>query len=685
MRRRRIILCAVYALMLSFALCLTNMAPAFADTGLETSSSVDNQDFNLILLIDRSGSMKTTDRSRLVQDAAKLFVDLCDEGRDSHIAVMSFDTEVENSGFIPLSDETQREQLKGYIDDISYDDGGTDIGLALLRAVDYILEESAPSRKKLIVLFTDGYTQDLIDKTEESSELQLREAIEKACENDCVIFTVGTNYNGSMKEHGRVALEGLRDYQIASGATNAPEDLLTIIDAMDQDGMKAVAAEFEKIYATIGNRIIHEGNLTIESPCIAEANIIISAPDGVSEVVLTAPSGNEAEIPLDGSEMELDGARIVFKAGKAYQLVKIIEPIPTGTWLLHVADEQHEPILNYTWMLTTKAEIKLTLKQKTEHSVLLIVEPENIEAKNIPDFLASLTEKTVLVKKTGDEGNGIEYELNAADGASALTVSIPVEPACGYEVSVHISDGYFIRNCAGSIETPNTWVPLEEEGSSFGTIYVWNWFTNSFDLSDLVRVDVQGCESVAGGDQLAKFELSGTTLKVHTLSAGSEKIRVESVLNNGNRIELTGNLKVLNPIYPIIGAGLLLLALVALIVKKSQKRVLRGTYFQQFNVCLEDEAQYTLPEVQIPHCKEFTLYDLLRSYYHDLMVPNWAKILDQKVLNKRSPYYREMKKIKFHVCRDEQSFMIGNSMHRRHKTQYDWSSEDESLSVSFRY
>ena len=90
MRRRRIILCAVYALMLSVALCLTNMAPAFADTGLETSSSVDNQDFNLILLIDRSGSMRTTDRSRLVQDAAKLFVDLCDEGRDSQIAVISF-------------------------------------------------------------------------------------------------------------------------------------------------------------------------------------------------------------------------------------------------------------------------------------------------------------------------------------------------------------------------------------------------------------------------------------------------------------------------------------------------------------------------------------------------------------------------------------------------------------------
>lgn len=673
-------------LILTVVFCVSILVPALAEESIETSSSVDNQDFNLVLLIDRSGSMKSTDRSRLVQDAAKMFVDLCDEGRESQIAVMSFDTEIINNGFITVNDESQRQLLKTQISDIRYNDGGTDIGLALLSAVNFIAEEGSPSRKNLIVLFTDGYTQDLVNKTEEESEADLQKALEKAAETDCRIYTIGTNYNGSMNEKGRTALEGIRDYQIANGAKETPEELLSIIDAMDQDGMKYVATAFEKIYATIGSRIIHEGNLIIESPNIAEANIIISAPDGVSEVVITAPSGNSASIALDGSETILDGAKIIFKTGQAYQIIKIIEPIPVGTWILNVADSQSNPILNYTWMLTTKAEISIQVKQKTQHSAMITVHPENIDSNSIVDFFNSLTERSVVITKQGDEQNSLRLDLGYNNGASSMTSSFTVEPSATYTVTVKVSDGYFIRTCSGTIKIPENWTPIEEEGSNFGTIYVWNWFSNSFDLSDRVGVDVQGCESVEGGDQLAEFELDGTVIKVRSLNSGSEKIRIESVLKDGSKVELTGNLKVLNPIFPIAFAMLLLAGLIWLIHRKAQNRhVLRGTYFQQFNVSFGEDAKYTLAEVQIPHRKVFTLYDLVDSYRHDVMVTNWAKILDKRVLSKKSPYYKTMKRIKFHVCRDEQSFKSEDTLYKRHNTQYSWSSADDLLSLSFRY
>ena len=685
MKTKRFIRAPLLLLALTLALCVSLLAPVFADTGMESSTSVDNQDFNLVLLIDRSGSMKKTDRSRLVQDAARLFVDLCDEGRDSHIAVMSFDTSVTNNGFLTVSDAAQRDQLKQQISEISYDDGGTDIGLALLSAVDYIAEESSPARKNLIVLFTDGYTQDLVNRTVADSEADLQKALEKAVENNCRIFTIGTNYNGSMKENGRIALEGIRDYQLENGASNTPEELLAVIDATDQDGMKAVTAEFERIYATIGNRIIHEGNLVIESTNISEANIIISAPDGVSEVVVTAPSGNSVSIPLDGSEVELDGAKLVFKAGQAYQLIKIVEPIPVGTWILNVADNQSNPILNYTWMLTTKAEISVTMKQKTKHSVLVSVKPENIEPTRIADFYNSLTERSVVVTKVGDEGNPTVMELNYNTGALSMIASFSVEPSTSYTVTVKVSDDYFIRSCTGTIDIPETWTPIEEEGSNFGTIYVWNWSSDTIDLSERVDLDVQDCESVDGGDDLAYIELDGTNIKVQSITAGSEQIRIESVLADGSKVELTGKLRILNPIYPIFGGLLLLAGLIFLIYKKASNRVLRGTYFQQFNLRLGDEHQYTLPEVQIPHCKVFTLYDLVDSYRHDLMVPNLAKVLEKKVLDKRSPYYKALKKISFRVCRDSQSFKSGDTLYKRHATSYDWKSEDDSLSLSFHY
>lgn len=672
-------------LLLTVSLCLSLVIPVFSEGGLEVNSSIDNQDFNLILLIDRSGSMRNTDRSNLVKDAAKLFVDLCDVGRQSQIAVMSFDTEVYNNEFIAIADDEQRDLLKKQISSISYQNGGTDIGLALLRAVEYVGSESTPGRKNLIVLFTDGYTQDLIDKEESESEAQFHEALEKSLEYDCRIFTIGTNYNDSMNAKGLAALEEIRDFQIANGAANAPEELLTIINAKDQDGMKAVTSEFERIYATIGNRIIHEGNLVIESPNIAEANIIISAPHGVSEVVVTAPSGNSASIDLNGGETELDGSKIVFRSGKSYQLVKIVEPIEVGTWLLNVADNQSKPILNYTWMLTTKVEITITLKQKSKSSVLLTVRPTNIEQDTIPDFCDALTEKSVVVSKVGKEETNAEYELNYNDVAACLSTSFPVELSSSYSVTVKVSDGYFLRTCSGTIDIPANWKQPSDDESDFGTIYVWNWFSNSVDLSDLVKVDVEGCESVDGGNDIAEFDLEGTVLKVKSLNSGSEEIRIESVLSDGSKVDLTGNLRVLNPIFPILGGLLLIAGIVFLIIKKKSKRTLRGNYFLQFNVSLGDSGQYTVPEVLVPGNRSFTLYDLMVAYRRDVIVNNWAKTLDKQVLDKKSSYCKELMGEKFYICSDEQSFKNDGKVYRYHTTKYNWSSDDDALTISFQY
>ncbi len=672
-------------LLLTVVLCLPLILPAYSDNGLEVSSSIDNQDFNLVLLIDQSGSMRTTDRSNLVKDAAKLFVDLCEEGRQSQISVISFDTDVYLQEFVTINDEAQREVVKKQLSDITCHDRGTDIGLALLKAVEYVGSESTPARKNMIVLFTDGYTQDLVDKEEAESEAQLQQALEKSLEYDCRIFTIGTNYHGSMNAKGLSALEGIRDFQLDNGATNTPEELLTIIDAKDQDGMKAVTAEFERIYATIGNRIIHEGNLVIESPNIAEANIIISAPNGVSEVVVTAPSGNSATIDLQGGETILDGAKIVFKAGKAYQLVKIIEPISVGTWLLNVADNQSNPILNYTWMLTTKVEITITLKQKSKKNVLLTVRPTNIEQENIPDFCDALTEKNVVVFKVDDQDNSSEYELNYNDLAACLSTSFPVELGSSYSVTVKVSDGYFLRTCSGTIDIPSTWKQPSDDESDFGTIYVWNWFSNSVDLSDRVDVDVEGCEAVDGGNDLAEFDIEGTILKVKSLSSGSEEIRIESVLSDGSRIDLTGNLRVLNPIFPILGGLLLIAGFGFLIFKKRMKRTLRGNYFIQFNVALVEGGQYTVPEVLVPCSRIFTLYDLMESYRRDVMVNNWSKVLDKQILDKKSSYSKQMMNEKFYICSDEQSFKNNGKLYRHHSAKYDWVSDDELLSISFQY
>ena len=652
-----------------------------AVTSFEISSSIDNEDFNLVLLIDCSGSMKNTDRSQFVKDAAKMVVDLCDEGGDSKIAVMSFDTSVYNSGFIAVSDGYQRELVKKEISDITYAAGGTDIGNALLSAVQFICGESEDAQKKMIILFTDGYTQDLENKTIEESEAQLQDALDIAIENNCRIFTIGTNYNDSMNENGRVALEGIRDYQLNNGVANSPEELLAIIDAHDQDGMKAVVTEFEKIYATIGERIIHEGNLVVESPNISEANIIIAAPDGVSEVIITAPSGNSVNVDLNGGETFLEGTKIVFKAGKSYQLIKLVEPIATGTWILNVADKQSEPILNYTWMLTEKTEITLTLEQASKDSALATIRPKNIDADNIHDFFDSLTEKSIVVTKKGEtEGVTLNLDYNAT--AASLTAFFPIESGSAYTVTAKVSDGYFVRTCTGTIRIRDKW---KGGSADIGTIYALNWFSKTLDLTDTLGQGVKRYYSVNGGEELAEFEIHGNTLTIHSLSSGTEEIRISSLLEDGSETELVGQLRVISPIIPLLGILLVLAFILFLVHAKRQKRSLRSKLFLNFEVSLGEDGKYALPEVFVPSKRVFSMYELLLYYRRDLVKPEWAKVLDKKVFAKKSRYYRILKSNKFTVRADEQSFVYQGTVYKRHDTDFSWTTFDGVLSVTFKY
>ena len=684
--------CILFVLVVVF--CIGMLTPVFAEGSIEHTTSVDNEDFNLVLLIDRSGSMNKTDTKGFVKDAAKLFVDLCEESGNSQITVMSFNTAINNSGFMNVGSEgANRDYIKEQISAINYAPGGTDIGFALQSAVDYLHANRQDDKNNLIVMFTDGYTEDLIRKDDfkdksgkvdenafekarqealGKSEEHLQNALKTASEDDCRIFMIGANYKNSMKEEGKKALESIRDKQIANGVTTPPDELLTIIDSENQDSMSQVVNAFEKIYASIGNRIIHSGDIVIESPNVTEVNVIITAPDGISRAEVTSPLSNSISLDLEGRESLLDDARIIYKEGDSYQLIKIIAPIAIGTWQVNVTDKQENPILDYTWMLTSSTEIAMDLVQD-KGIAYVSVSLVNVDSEAAPNYFHSLIEKQLTVEDPS--GNTMRQELQFDPSENCLKAHFRIDTEGEYIVTAYVTDGYFSRTCVGRTS-------LSSYDKDFGDITLWNWLSTTKDISDLVGTEITVCQEVIGGESIASFELNGTKLTVKGLHHGTEALRVQCLTPDGAEIELTGTLTVRNSLLVVFIAIGVLLAIVAYFIIRSFRR-LRGT-LKNVQVTLNGVGQ-VVPEVFVPRHRKFSLYDLLKEYNKDVVSTSWQQTVDDQLLNPKTAFSKELKKQKIVVRRDKRSFVFEHNVYKIQESNVFWSSSDANLTINFDY
>ena len=715
----------VSAFLLSLFLLSALLGGVFAAENIEKSTSKDNEDFNLVLLIDRSGSMQTTDHDEFVKNAAKLFIDLCEESGNSQLAVMSFNVEgngedrygIKQSPFMVIGSENNQEYeenrafLKDWISNITYGEGGTDIGHALKSAAEYLHSKHNDEKNDLIVLFTDGYTQDLLKadgfnskaeyeeaerEAERKSDEKVREAIQLASEDNCRIFIIGANYQNSMAENGRSALESIRNAQIANGITNKPEELLTIIDSSNQESMAQVVDAFEKIYASIGHRIIHSGDIIIDYPNVTEVNIVITAPEGISRAELTSPNNNTLSLDLTGKETTLDGTRILYKEGASYQVVKMIEPISVGTWTLNVTDKQERPIIDYTWMLTSSTEIEMTLAQQDEANVAVSINLVNVEPAAAANYFNSLIEKKISI--TDPLGNVTQHSLEYDTMAGCLSTSFNAEAAGGYLVTAEVTDGYFSRNCTDTItidtqplpDSTNPTVPPTEEVPrekllDIGEFMIWQWETKSWDLRDLVGEDIVTCSKVNGDKTLADYLLDGFMLTVKGHSSGTEPIRIHCTARDGTELVLCAVITVRNTKRILfIGIPCLVIIVICLILRHNRR--LKGT-FRNFKVSFQRNGE-KVPGIVIPRGRTFTLYDLVVRYKGEIAgYSSWgnSNIIDEVILNKQKGYVKELKQAKIAVCINRRSFTFDGSTYKIGQNSVTWSSKDAKLDIDFDY
>ena len=304
---------AVLLLLVMLAL----LVPAPVHAAIRAAEGID-----AILVIDTSGSMRTSDRERTALEAAQLFIDML-ETRNSRVGIVEFSGEL--GTVIPLSPvgtPAERDALRGQIRRFVYD-GWTDIGLALRTASDMLLRDGDPNNSPLVLLFTDG----AIDinpaqgRTEAMSYDDTWYAV-NALTGIAPIYTVGLNYGGL------VNVEFLRDI-----ATRTQGRSFIIQEA----------AVLPRIFSEIFTSHIRTSVIEIAD--------IVAEPEQYSEVIIPIPSAFVAEAniimlsdqPLlnvrwlnpDGEEMVFDGVNHFISYAVRYTMIKSLNPA-VGDWTLMV-------------------------------------------------------------------------------------------------------------------------------------------------------------------------------------------------------------------------------------------------------------------------------------------------------------------------------------------------------------
>ncbi len=273
------------------AICTFLLALVLIISALRIPSTItkaagkDDNAYNIVIVLDISGSMLETDPENLRYEAIELFTNLVAE-TGNYLGGIAFSSEVSvRQKPILISSAADREKLNRSMREVKYV-GYTNIGDALLKAVEVLNTYGDQSLPKAIVFLSDGSTEMWSEKSLKLSLEHKAEAIENARESNIPIYSVCLNVNGNAD---------IGEMEQISGATGgffkevrSPEDLTEVFNSF-----------YNLIYGTSTIGIVDEAfpstgiiekKFTVPGIGVEEVNIIIEGK--TNDLVLYDPDNN---------------------------------------------------------------------------------------------------------------------------------------------------------------------------------------------------------------------------------------------------------------------------------------------------------------------------------------------------------------------------------------------------------
>lgn len=515
--------------------------------------------FNVVFVLDASGSMEDTDPDNLRFDATKLFLGLlANDG--NYVGSVVFSTDIIKTTDIKLvNGTTDKNNIENDIESCKVG-GWTGIGTALDKGIDMLNDKGNKDLPSVIILLSDGKSElGNEDDLNECNELKAK-AINNARKNNIKIYTVGLNSDdgADMKE--------LK--QISDATSGKCEEVKSAAD------LKNVFAEFYNLIYGTSTTVIFEGkvpsdgkikkNFKIPDAGVEEVNIIISTKSSINNIRLDKPSGEK---------MSVDDVKKNTTASKSFSITKITKP-EGGEWTLYAEgkagdDVKIEMVYNDCLSIATEynENDKFVVGDKIQVKGYLFNNDEKATS-GYEDYKAILH----LTKQTSDnEEDNIVTELDMSVDEASYIAEIPIDEIGTYSMYMQVVGNGIEKKTDEKpivINVGNTAPVVNEDKIKPQHFWVIPFITGTGDI------DISGIVTDAEDSKLSysvesssfkdtSYKLDGETLTMtdfYDLSEGSFTIKATD--SNGASAEFDMNVTTTN-----VGIlTLIILAIIALVV-----------------------------------------------------------------------------------------------------------------------
>lgn len=585
-------------------LCMISICLLLVFFGSNVMAS--ESDLDLVIIMDKSGSMATADEERIVIEAVKVLLNMM-PAMQSRVGLIAFNSKPElltvngdkEGELVSLEKLQDALEVKALVDSIEYY-GDTGIGNALKQGTDLLKAKGREGAKKAVLLFTDG-VDDFDDYTlqpeleAEKNDQNYNEALVWAKENQCRIYSVGFNYptedgTMSMGENGEglAKLQKLADNTLGSVKEQGS---ITEIEESFADMLAQICdiRYIDDIEPIPGDGGMHERIIDI-SPSVLEADIRIHCDTlnavAQGKIHLFRPGATE-ECDLTNSDDKLR-----YDVDATAASIKILLP-EKGDWKLQVegitGDDIQVGLLEHNGLVWEAAlEVPEGNAENTAFqgdNVKVKVFLKNSDGTEVISELCETVSGTVLAVPRTNPENKTKAALTYLEEEGCFEADFSVEEESVYDISISAgSDRFFYENTL-VLESSNR--PLElvkaistQEVKVHNTLEIPDIFSYVSDLEG----DAITAEAVSDDKNTVKASVDNNTgiLSLEGVKWGSSNVTVSFTDAQNNTVMLYFMVKVKDfwkvAFLMFLPIFVLLIVLLVIIIGILKSRIIKGFF-----------------------------------------------------------------------------------------------------------